>query len=97
MVYMYWSGGTVLAGMIIILYVGLTNALLGRWIAIKKGYSSTAWFWLCFFFGIFALITIAGAPAEDGTNNSSYWICKFCNTQNSSSTSYCKKCGKKIT
>lgn len=40
----------------------LICSFLGRWVAVEKGYSSTAWFWLCFFLGIFALIAVCGAP-----------------------------------
>jgi len=40
----------------------LCNASLGRWVAIKKGYSSIAWFWICFFFGLFGLIALCAAP-----------------------------------
>ena len=46
---------------IIIIY-WLAVPFFGRWIAIEKGYSPTIWFWLCFFFNAFALITICGAP-----------------------------------
>ncbi|MDR3147298.1 MAG: hypothetical protein LBU00_02845 [Treponema sp.] len=91
-----WSGWNVLTGVSIFFYLTLVNALLGRWLAKEKGYSSAVWFWLCFFFGVLALITIAGSPSKSESNNSSYWRCKFCGTQNSSSVSYCKKCGKKI-
>jgi len=37
----------------------LPSGFLGRWLAEQKGYSATAWCWLC---GIPALIAICGAP-----------------------------------
>jgi hypothetical protein len=52
---------------IIVVYL-FSTALLGSWLAIKKGYSSTAWFWLCFFFNFAALLVLVGAPNKNGEN-----------------------------
>jgi len=39
-------------------------AFLGCWLAGKKGYSQVAWFYLCFFLGMFALLTLGFAPMK---------------------------------
>jgi hypothetical protein len=54
------------AGVALIIAYVLAVPFLGRWVAIEKGYSSTAWFWLCLFFGAFALLAICGAPNKEG-------------------------------
>ncbi|MDR1839288.1 MAG: hypothetical protein LBQ93_06895 [Treponema sp.] len=43
----------------------LSNAYFGYWLAGKKGYSQIAWFCLCFFFGIGALLTLGFAPLNN--------------------------------
>jgi len=40
---------------------------LTSWFAIQKGYGPNAWLALGFFFHIFALIAMAGAPARTRT------------------------------
>ncbi|MDR0374100.1 MAG: hypothetical protein LBH85_00025 [Treponema sp.] len=49
-------------GVVILIAYWLATPLLGRWVAGEKGYSTGAWFWLCLFLGVFALIAICGAP-----------------------------------
>jgi len=58
----FFSGGTGIIVLIVVIIYWLAIPFFGRWVAIEKGYSSTIWFWLCFFFGTFALIAICGAP-----------------------------------
>ena len=48
----------------IIVIMVLGNAFLGCWLAGKKGYSQVAWFYLCFFLGIFALLVLGFAPPK---------------------------------
>jgi hypothetical protein len=47
---------------IIITVAVLSRAFLGCWLAAKKGYSQVVWFYLCFFFGIFALLALGFVP-----------------------------------
>jgi len=42
----------------------LGNAFLGCWLAEKKGYSQIVWFYLCFLFGLFALLALGFAPSN---------------------------------
>jgi hypothetical protein len=49
---------------IIIMVAFLSRAFLGCWLAAKKGYSQIVWFYLCFFFGIFALFVLGFAPLK---------------------------------
>ena len=57
-----FTGGMGTLFLIVVIIYWLAISFFGRWIAIEKGYSPTVWFWLCFFFNTFALITICGAP-----------------------------------
>jgi len=86
----------------------LVQAFLGRWLANEKGRSSDAWFLLCLFFGIPALIALGFSPNIDirridhkieRANNpdmSVTWKCPKCNTENQNNLYICNGCGYKI-
>jgi hypothetical protein len=64
-----WLYDLIVAGfgliiIIVFLIYTFSTALLGRWVAKKKGYSTIAWFWICFLFGVFGLIAICGVPSN---------------------------------
>jgi MFS family permease len=87
---------------IVIVYV-IATPCLGGWLAETKGYSSTLWAWLCFFFGVLALIALAGAPDrskiqkdEKIGKTQAVWKCQKCNTENPNNVFTCKSCGYKI-
>jgi hypothetical protein len=48
----------------IIVIAVLSRAFLGCWLAEKKGYSQIVWFYLCFLFGLFALLALGFAPSN---------------------------------
>ena len=56
-------------GLIVLIIYTFASAILGRWLAEKKGYSTLSWFWICFLFGLFGIITIAGAPINNKVRN----------------------------
>ena len=86
----------------------LPSGFLGRWLAEQKGYSTTAWFWLCWLCGIPALIAICGAPnkhaektmfelkrlLENKSNagNAASFTPISPSAGNTGETWYCKKC-----
>ena len=86
----------------------LGRAYLGRWLASEKGRSQTAWFWLCLFFGIFAIIVLGFAPlnavkktipqrAESRNPDMSVtWKCPKCSTENANDSYSCKSCGYRL-
>jgi hypothetical protein len=68
--YGYLLGGYIALVVFIFLVYAVGTSLLGMWLAGEKGYSRAAWFWLCFFFGVFGLIVMAGAPDRSGAEKS---------------------------
>lgn len=53
--------------LILWLYFGII--ILAVWLARQKGYSEFAWLFITMFFGVFALIAIAGAPINGSAKN----------------------------
>ena len=51
-----------LIAIVIGIVVGMISGFYCCFLAEEKGYSRTAWGWGGFFFGIFALIAVAGLP-----------------------------------
>ena len=64
-------------------------------LASKKGYSSGSWFAGGFFFGIFALIAIAGTPIKE--ENSNLRECPDCREMIKINANVCKYCGYRFT
>ena len=87
----------------IIIFVAfvLSRAFLGCWLAAKKGYSQAAWFFLCFFFGLFALLVLGFVPQntmkETNFNMTNIWKCPKCKIENTKDTFTCKNCGTVVT
>ena len=50
---------------IVLIFLGTVIGLFCANIASPKGYSAGLWFWLGFFFSIFALIAIVGMPKKE--------------------------------
>ena len=95
------EGGLRVFVIIIAIIYWLIIPLLGGWVATQKGYSSTSWFLLCFFFSVFALIAICGAPINPTKRSINYekaeysnltWKCPKCNNKNPNNTFKCEKC-----
>ncbi|MDR0302346.1 MAG: hypothetical protein LBI04_08570 [Treponema sp.] len=95
----------------IVLAFALAQAFLGYWLASEKGRSPKAWFWLCLFFGIPALITLGLSPQAVSLNvkkivqkkeeslshdMSVSWNCPKCNKENPNDSYTCKSCGYKL-
>jgi len=53
---------------IVILYMVILGGFCA-FLAQEKLYSAHSWFWLGFFFGVFALIAAAGLPDKEMKNN----------------------------
>ena len=88
------GAGFGIVGIIIIIIYALSTAFLGQWLAEKKGYSKTSWFWICLFFGILGLIAIAGAPIAKNSRYKSELVNEIqCKEELKPGEEKCPHCG----
>jgi len=92
----------------IFLINNLGNAFLGRWLAAEKHRDSTAWFWICLFLGIPALLVLGLSQTIDirkiahrinesiTPDMSVTWECPRCSIKNPNNLYTCKECGYKL-
>jgi hypothetical protein len=89
-----------------VFYIGLAvyclaSGAYSATVADAKGYSTGAWFFGGLFFGVLALIAIAGMPVRPKLNapphvgTSKAWLCPECGTTNGPAYVACAKCGHK--
>ena len=106
----YSENSTTVVIICVVIFVAavLGRAFLGSWLAVKKGYSQTVWFYLCFFFGIFALLVLGFAPSNAikkpvqqktelrNPDMSVRWKCPKCGIENPNNLYTCTGCGYKL-
>jgi len=51
--------------LIVTLIYMISSAFLASWLADKKGYKERIWFWVGFFLGIMAILTLGLAPNKE--------------------------------
>lgn len=88
---------------IVLIITWFICAGFSAYIANQKNRSSSNWFLLGLFFGIFALIAIAVVPilqnqisksnSNFGRAGLQYWVCNKCGQMNGFAISICSKCG----
>jgi hypothetical protein len=58
----FLTGGMIFLFLLCYIALSFSTAFFCRWLAGQKSYSTTAWFWLGFLFGVIPVIILAGAP-----------------------------------